>query len=100
MLFSYNGDKYIVWLKYGKQEELNGDFGFEFRTLYKCKEQRDLDKFNGLPELKVKLFDFGKSLIASYSSWDKDNLPNPEFFDEETEEGWYILRTNDYMLKF
>lgn len=41
------------------------------------------------------LFSYGKSLIVSYSSWDKDNLPNPEFFDEQTEEGGYILRTND-----
>lgn len=42
-----------------------------------------------------KLFDYGKSLIWKFSSWDKENLPNPEFFDEETNEGWYILRTND-----
>lgn len=53
LLFSYNGDKYIIWLKYSKLEELNNSFGFEFRTLYKCKEQRDLDKFNGLSEHKV-----------------------------------------------
>ena len=41
------------------------------------------------------LFGYGKSLIVSYSPWDKDGLPNPEFLDEKTEEGWYILRTND-----
>jgi hypothetical protein len=51
------------------------------------------------PELTIpkarELFDYGKSLIKVFSSWDKDNLPNPEYFDEETDEGWYILRTND-----
>jgi len=41
------------------------------------------------------LFRYGKSLIINYSSWDKDSLPNPEFFDEQTEEGLYILKTND-----
>jgi hypothetical protein len=41
------------------------------------------------------LFDYGKSLIMVYYPWDKEYLPNPEFFDEETNEGWYILRTND-----
>ena len=54
LLFSYKEDKYIVWLKYRKLEELNNDFGFEFRTLYKCKEQRDLVKFNDLSVHKVK----------------------------------------------
>ncbi|MFV0398401.1 MAG: phage exclusion protein Lit family protein [Bacteroidales bacterium] len=41
------------------------------------------------------LFSYGKSLIVSYYAWDKDNLPNPEFLDEQTDEGYYILRTND-----
>lgn len=41
------------------------------------------------------LFDYGRSLIMSFTRWDKENLPNPEYFDEATEEGWYILRTND-----
>ncbi|MFV0398400.1 MAG: hypothetical protein ACK5JU_10380 [Bacteroidales bacterium] len=53
LLFSYNRDKYIIWLKYHKLEELNNRLGFEFRTLYKCIEKRDLDKFNGLSEHKV-----------------------------------------------
>lgn len=41
------------------------------------------------------LFNYGKSLIKVFFPWDKEYLPNPEYFDEETEEGWYILRTND-----
>jgi hypothetical protein len=41
------------------------------------------------------LFNYGKSLIRVFYPWDKENLPNPEYFDEPTEEGWYILKTND-----
>jgi hypothetical protein len=41
------------------------------------------------------LFDYGKSLVTLFSVWDKDNLPNPEYFDEQTDEGYYIFRTND-----
>lgn len=52
LLFSYKGDRYIVWLKYKYLDELN-DMGFEFRTLYKCIEKRDLDKFDGLTEHSV-----------------------------------------------
>jgi hypothetical protein len=42
-----------------------------------------------------KLFDYAKSLIVSFDIWDKENLPNPEFYDEKSVEGWYILKTND-----
>jgi hypothetical protein len=48
-----------------------------------------------LIELTKELFDYSKSLVRVYSEWDKEYFPNPEYFDEETEEGWYILRTND-----
>lgn len=41
------------------------------------------------------LFNYGISLIKVFDKWDKECLPNPEFFDEATDEGWYILRTND-----
>ncbi len=53
LLFSFKGEKHIIWLKYRELEEINNTLGFEFRTLYRCKEQRDLDKFNGLTEHKV-----------------------------------------------
>lgn len=45
--------------------------------------------------LTLELFDYGKSLITSYSTWDKDYLPNPEYYDPKTTEGWYIERAND-----
>lgn len=45
--------------------------------------------------LAKELFDYSKSLIRVYSEWDKDYFPNPEYFDENTDEGYYILRTND-----
>ncbi|MCT4614405.1 MAG: hypothetical protein N4A49_05980 [Marinifilaceae bacterium] len=52
LLFSFNGDRYIIWIKYKYLDELDGA-GFEFRTFYKCYEQRDLDKFEGLTEHPV-----------------------------------------------
>jgi hypothetical protein len=45
------------------------------------------------------LFNYGKSLIVGFVEWDKENFPNPEYFDENTEEGWYILRTNDLFVE-
>ncbi|WP_313375635.1 phage exclusion protein Lit family protein [Chishuiella sp.] len=45
------------------------------------------------------LFNYAKSLIVVYSDWDKENYPNPEYFDENTEQGWYILRTNDLFVE-
>lgn len=44
------------------------------------------------------LFVYGKSLIRVFDTWDK-NLPNPEYFDEDSNEGWYILRTNDLFVE-
>lgn len=52
-----------------------------------------------LVEKAEELFAYSKSLIRVYSEWDKENFPNPEYFDEETEEGWYILRTNDLFVE-
>ena len=48
-----------------------------------------------LMDLVKELFDYSKSLITSYTPWDKDYLPNPEYFDEYCDEGYYVLRTND-----
>ena len=45
------------------------------------------------------LFQYAKLLIRVYDLWDKETLPNPEYFDEETEEGWYIMRTNDLFVE-
>ena len=52
-----------------------------------------------LIKLTLELFDYGKSLITSYSSWDKDYFPNPEYYDPKTIEGWYIERTNDIFVE-
>lgn len=49
--------------------------------------------------LAKELFQYGKSLIRSYSHWDKNYYPNPEYFDEDTEEGIYILKSNGLFVK-
>lgn len=43
-LFSYKGDKYILWLKYKLLNETK-DYGFEVRSFYKCISESDLEKF-------------------------------------------------------
>ncbi|MBN9285594.1 MULTISPECIES: phage exclusion protein Lit family protein [unclassified Flavobacterium] len=45
------------------------------------------------------LFDYAKLLISVFEPWDIENNPNPEYYDEETEEGWYILRNNDLFVE-
>lgn len=50
-------------------------------------------------DLAKELFDYSKSLIRVYSKWDKNYFPNPEYFDENTDEGYYILRTNDLFVE-
>jgi hypothetical protein len=45
------------------------------------------------------LFDYAKLLICVFEVWDIENYPNPEYYDEETEEGWYIVRTNDIFVE-
>lgn len=45
------------------------------------------------------LFNYAKLLIVSFDVWDIENLPNPEYFDEDTPEGWYISRTNDLFVE-
>jgi len=45
------------------------------------------------------LFDYGKSLIMGFYPWDKIELPNPEFLDEDTDQGMYILKTNDLFVE-
>lgn len=45
------------------------------------------------------LFNYGRSLIVAFTPWDKELFANPEYFDEETDEGWYIQRTNDIFVE-
>ena len=46
-LFTYNGDKFLLWLKYKLLNETK-DYGFEVRSFYKCIEECDLAKFSGI----------------------------------------------------
>jgi len=48
----------------------------------------DLEKIAKAQEL----FNYGISLITLFSKWDKENLPNPEYYREEDE--FYIERVN------
>ncbi|CAM3679099.1 phage exclusion protein Lit family protein [Elizabethkingia occulta] len=48
-----------------------------------------------LIKLTEELFDYAKSLVRVYSKWDTEYFPNPEIFDEKTDEGFYIPRAND-----
>lgn len=52
-----------------------------------------------LCEKAKELFAYGKSLIKTYSDWDKKYFPNPEYYDKDDEEGWYIERTNDLFVE-
>ena len=52
-----------------------------------------------LCEKAKELFDYGISLIKTYSDWDKECFPNPEYYDKNDEEGWYIERTNDLFVE-
>ena len=45
LLYSYEKDFYILWLKYKRLNE-TGNNGFEVRSFYKCEEKRDIDKVN------------------------------------------------------
>lgn len=45
------------------------------------------------------LFNYGKSLVVAFTPWDKEYFPNPEYFDDNTDEGWYITRTNDLFVE-
>jgi hypothetical protein len=48
----------------------------------------DLQKIANAQEL----FNYGISLITSFSKWDKENLPNPEYYKEDDQ--FYIERVN------
>lgn len=52
-----------------------------------------------LIQLTEELFDYAKSLVRAYSKWDTDYFPNPEIFDENTDEGFYILRASNLFVE-
>lgn len=43
LLFEIDGEKYIIWIKFRK---IDNHAIFQVRSFYKCKEQRDLNKFS------------------------------------------------------
>lgn len=45
LLYSFDNVYYIIWLKYKRLNETKS-MGFEVRSFYRCKEKRDLEKFN------------------------------------------------------
>ena len=47
LLFIVDGEKYILWIKYGKIAILNNQTGMEIRSFYRCEERNDIEKFKG-----------------------------------------------------
>ena len=45
LLLTRDKEKYILWIKHCTLNGTNGEVGFQVRSFYKCKEQRDLNKF-------------------------------------------------------
>ncbi|KIO54677.1 phage exclusion protein Lit family protein [Flavobacterium hibernum] len=45
------------------------------------------------------LFRYALTLVKGFTDWDKDVLPNPEYFDEESPQGNYILHVNDLFVE-
>ena len=45
LLLAVNKEKYILWIKHCTLNGASREIGFQVRSFYKCKEQRDLDKF-------------------------------------------------------
>jgi len=58
---------------------------------YKTHKNQD----RALMNLTEELFDYAKSLVKNFSKWDINYFPNPEFYDRDTDEGFYIERNND-----
>ena len=52
LLFKINGDKYIMWIKYKKLNELSHKEGFEIRSFYKCELENDINRFAGTKEIE------------------------------------------------
>lgn len=53
------------------------------------------DQNLALINLTEELLDYAKSLVRVYSKWDVEYFPNPEFYDGNTEEGFYIKGSSD-----
>ena len=53
LLFVVDGEKYILWMKYGKIALLGNLIGMEIRSFYHCEEEQDLEKFKGKTDVKI-----------------------------------------------
>lgn len=54
LLFKINNEKYIIWIKYKRLNELDYEEGVEIRSFYKCKEVEDLNKFLFTKDVELK----------------------------------------------
>lgn len=54
LLFEMDEVKYILWIKFGAIPNLKDKEGFEVRSFYRCSEQGDLYKFNGLTKRHIR----------------------------------------------
>lgn len=52
ILKTLNDNPYILWIKYGISSE--GAKQFQIRSFYKCTEQRDIIKFEGLTKTHIR----------------------------------------------
>ena len=48
-----DGEKYILWMGYGKIALLGNLIGMEIRSFYHCEEEQDLEKFKGKTDIKI-----------------------------------------------
>lgn len=53
LLFKEKGEKYILWIKYKKIDELMKKEGFEIRSFYKCVMSNDLNRFTNTRDIKI-----------------------------------------------
>ena len=66
ILFEMDCTKYILWIKYGISSE--GTKQFQIRSFYKCTEQRDILKFEGLTKTHIR-----ESLYAYVNNTTNEN---------------------------
>jgi hypothetical protein len=52
LLYQICGEKYIIWIKYKKLNEISHKEGFEVRSFYKCEKEIDILKYQGTKEVE------------------------------------------------
>lgn len=62
LLFKLNGDKFILWIKYKKLDELSKTEGFEIRSFYKCEDAKDISLYDNTIDIAIE-----KNLMCSIS---------------------------------